>query len=301
MPGELAEPQVEGIIRAIQNATCASDGFLQATTFHDQDICMNLDLTGKHALVCGGSQGIGRAAAIELAMLGADVTLLARSREALDTALAALPKTHAAQQHATIAVDMADHAALRGKVEATANARPVHVLVNNSGGPPGGPANTAAPEEFRAAFEQHLIAAQVLLQALLPGMKASGYGRIVNVISTSVKEPIRNLGVSNTVRWAVASWAKTLATELGAHGITVNNVLPGYTQTQRLEQIVADRGKTTGKNNAEIEQAMLATVPAGRFARPAEIAAVIAFLATPAAAYVNGVNVPVDGGRMQSL
>ena len=262
---------------------------------------MNLDLTGKHALVCGGSQGIGFAAAVELAQLGADVTLLARSREALDEALAKLPKIHAAQSHATIAADMGDADTLRAKVEATANARAVQILVNNSGGPPGGPASTAAPDEFRRAFEQLVIAAQTLVQALLPGMKASGYGRIVNVISTSVKEPIRNLGVSNTVRWAVAGWAKTLAGELGALGITVNNVLPGYTQTQRLDQILADRMKATGKSGAEIEQAMLSTVPAGRFARPAEVASVIAFLATPAAAYVSGVNIPVDGGRTQSL
>jgi 3-oxoacyl-[acyl-carrier protein] reductase len=262
---------------------------------------MNLDLTGKHALVCGGSQGIGRAAAIELALLGADVTLLARSREALDAALATLPRTHAAQSHATIAADMSAHAELRAKVEATANAHPFQIFINNSGGPPGGPANTATSDDFLTAFNQHLIAAQVLLQALLPGMKASGYGRIVNVISTSVKEPIKNLGVSNTIRGAVASWAKTLAGELGSYGITVNNVLPGYTQTQRLEQILADRTRATGKSSAEIEHAMLATVPAGRFAKPAEIAAVIAFLATPAAAYVNGINVPVDGGRMQSL
>ncbi|HEU4664610.1 MAG TPA: SDR family oxidoreductase [Dokdonella sp.] len=262
---------------------------------------MNLDLAGKHALVCGGSQGIGRAAAIELALLGADVTLLARSPEPLDAAVAALPTTHAAQAHATIAVDMRDHAALRAKVEHAANARPVHVFVNNTGGPPGGTAHAAAVDEYLAAFNQHLIAAQVVLQALLPGMKASGYGRIVNVISTSVKEPIRNLGVSNTIRGATASWAKTLAGELGVHGITVNNVLPGYTQTQRLEQILAERTRATGKGIAEIEQAMLATVPAGRFAKPAEIAAVIAFLASPAAAYVNGVNVPVDGGRTLSL
>lgn len=262
---------------------------------------MNLDLTGKHALVCGGSQGIGRAAAIELAALGADVTLLARSREALETALATLPAPQPGQQHATIAVDMGDPADLRTRVEAIVNTRPVNILVNNSGGPPGGPAHLAAADEFRAAFGQHLIAAQTLLQTVLPGMKASGYGRIVNVISTSVKEPIRNLGVSNTIRGAVASWAKTLAGELGAHGITVNNVLPGYTQTQRLEQIVAERTRTTGRSSAEIEQTMLASVPLGRFAKAAEIASVIAFLATPAAAYVSGVNIPVDGGRTLSL
>ena len=262
---------------------------------------MNLDLTGKHALVCGGSQGIGRAAAIELAQLGADVTLLARSPDALDAAVAALPKIHAAQTHTAIAVDMGDHAMLRAKVEACAKAHPLHILINNTGGPPGGPAHTATAGEFLAAFNQHLIAAQTLLQAVLPGMKASGYGRIVNVISTSVKEPIRNLGVSNTIRGATASWAKTLAGELGPLGITVNNVLPGYTRTQRLEQILVDRTRATGKSASEVEQAMLASVPAGRFAMPSEVAAAIAFLASPAASYINGINVPVDGGRMQSL
>jgi len=262
---------------------------------------MNLDLTGKHALVCGGSQGIGHAAAIELAKLGADVTLLARSRDALEAAVAALPRVHATQTHATIAADMNEHAELRAKVEATANAHPIHILVNNTGGPPGGPAHTAALDDFRIAFNQHLMAAQIVLQAVLPGMQTASYGCIVNVISTSVKEPIRNLGVSNTIRGAMASWAKTLATELGPHGITVNNVLPGYTKTARLDQILADRSKATGKSEDEIAKTMLATVPLSRFAEPADIAAVIAFLATPAAGYVNGVNVPVDGGRTLSL
>jgi len=262
---------------------------------------MNLDLSGKHALVCGASQGIGRAAAIELAQLGANVTLLARSRESLEAALATLPKTSSAQSHAYIAVDMNDHAALRAKVEATATAKPIQILVNNTGGPPGGPAHAATLDDFRIAFNQHLIAAQIVLQAVLPGMRGSGYGRVVNVISTSVKEPIRNLGVSNTIRGAMASWAKTLATELGPFGITVNNVLPGYTKTQRLEQILADRANATGQPEEAVAKTMLASVPAGRFADASEIAAVIAFLASPAAGYINGINVPVDGGRMQSL
>jgi len=262
---------------------------------------MNLDLEGRHALVCGGSQGIGQAAAVELALLGADVTLLARSTGPLEAALAALPKARPGQVHATLAADMADHATLRAAVDALVATRPVHVLVNNTGGPPGGPAHAASPADYLAAFNQHLLGAQTLLQGVLPGMKAAGWGRIINVVSTSVKEPIRNLGVSNTIRGATASWAKTLAGELGASGITVNNVLPGYTQTQRLEQIVADRVRASGKPAAEVEQAMLASVPAGRFARPAEVAAAIAFLASPAAAYVNGINLPVDGGRTQSL
>jgi 3-oxoacyl-[acyl-carrier protein] reductase len=261
---------------------------------------MNLDLTGKHALVCGGSQGIGFAAAIELAKLGADVTLLARSQAPLDKALASLPKT-GAQKHATIAVDMADHAALGAAVEKLATAHPVNILVNNTGGPPGGPAHTATTDAFLAAFNQHIVAAQTVLKAILPGMRESGYGRIVNVISTSVKEPIKNLGVSNTIRGATASWAKTLATELGPFGITVNNVLPGYTKTQRLEQILADRSKATSTSEDAVAKTMLATVPLGRFAEAEEIAAAIAFLASPAAAYINGINVPVDGGRTLSL
>jgi 3-oxoacyl-[acyl-carrier protein] reductase len=261
---------------------------------------MNLDLNGKHALVCGGSQGIGRAAAIELADLGADVTLLARSSEPLQAAVAALPKS-GAQTHAWIAVDMSDHAGLKAKVEAVANARPVQILINNTGGPPGGQAQSANVEDFLAAFQQHLIANQVVLQAVLPGMRGSGYGRVINVISTSVKEPIKNLGVSNTIRGAVASWAKTLASELGPLGITVNNVLPGYTKTQRLDQILGDRVKASGQSQEDIAKAMLATTPVGRFAEASEIGAVIAFLASPAASYVNGINVPVDGGRTLSL
>lgn len=262
---------------------------------------MNLNLIGKHALVCGGSQGIGRAAALELAQLGADVTVLARSRETLETVVAALPATHAVQAHAWIAADMNDAAQLRAKIEAAASIRPFQILVNNSGGPPSGLAHVANAHAFLDAFQQHLIANQTALQAMLPGMRGAGYGRVINVISTSVKEPIRNLGVSNTIRGAVASWAKTLAGELGGFGITVNNVLPGYTRTQRLEQIIADRMHVTGKTATEIEQAMLTTVPAARFAEPGEVAAAIAFLASPAASYINGINVPVDGGRTQSL
>lgn len=262
---------------------------------------MNLDLRGRQALVCGASQGIGRAAAWELAELGADVCVLARSQATLQAVVAELPSVHDGQVHRHLVADMGDPAALKAVVSAHVAQFPVQILVNNSGGPPSGLAHQADIEAFQIAFNQHLVAAQVLLQAVLPGMRAARYGRVINVISTSVKEPIRNLGVSNTVRGAVASWAKTLATELGADGITVNNVLPGYTRTGRLDQIVADRVRVTGKSEAEITAAMLSSVPANRFAEPAEIAGVIAFLASPAAGYINGINVPVDGGRMNSL
>ncbi len=261
---------------------------------------MNLDLSGKHALVLGASQGIGRAAALELATLGADVTVLARTAETLAAVVAGLP-CRAGQKHGYIAADMKDHSGLKARVEAVANATPVQILVNNTGGPPGGPAHTAALDDFRIAFDQHLVAAQIVVQALLPGMRGAGYGRIVNVISTSVKEPIRNLGVSNAIRGAVASWAKTLSAELGAYGITVNNVLPGYTRTQRLAQILADRTRASGESEEAVSARMLAGVPLGRFAEADEVAAAIAFLSSPAAAYINGINLPVDGGRTLSL
>lgn len=262
---------------------------------------MQLDLTGRHALVCGASQGIGRAAAAELARLGTDVTLLARSAEALAGVAAGLPRTHAAQYHDALAADMADTEALRGRVAALAAQRPVQILVNNSGGPPGGPAHAATADAYLAAFRQHLLAGQTLVQVLLPGMRSARYGRIVNVISTSVKEPIANLGVSNTVRAAVASWAKTLASELAADGITVNNVLPGFTRTQRLASLIAANARASGRSEDDIARGMLASVPAGRFGEPEEVAAVIAFLCTPAAGYVDGVSIAVDGGRTRTL
>jgi 3-oxoacyl-[acyl-carrier protein] reductase len=261
---------------------------------------MDLDLRGRHALVCGGSEGIGRAAAVELAGLGADVTLLARREDALREVAAALPRT-GAQRHGVVAADVSRIEDLRAAIDARVAANPVHVLVNNTGGPPGGPAHAAPVEAYLDAFNRHLVAAQVLVQAVLPGMRAGGWGRIVNVVSTSVYEPIPNLGVSNTVRGAVAGWAKTLSRELGGDGITVNNVLPGYTRTRRLDQILADRSAAAGKPQDEIARSMLANVPAGRFAESHEVGGVVAFLCTNAAAYVNGQSLAVDGGRMQSI
>jgi 3-oxoacyl-[acyl-carrier protein] reductase len=262
---------------------------------------MQLDLSGRHALVCGASQGIGRACAQELAMLGANVTVLARSADALQDVVAALPRLHANQRHDWRRVDMHDTAALQEAATGLAAAAPVHILVNNTGGPPGGPAHSATPDAFERAFRQHLLAGQTLVQALLPGMRASGYGRIVNVISTSVKEPIAGLGVSNTVRAAVAGWAKTLSAELAVDGITVNNVLPGYTRTARLDDILANRISASGRDEDAVTREMLATVPARRFGEPAEVASVVAFLCTPAAAYVNGTSIAVDGGRTRAL
>lgn len=262
---------------------------------------MQLNLDGRHAVVCGASQGIGHASAIELALLGASVTLLARRVELLEALAAELPHTHADQRHGFIAADVSDTAALRTQAETLVAHAPVHILVNNSGGPPPGSVLDAAPEDFYAAWRQHLLACHTLAQAVVPGMRAAGWGRIVNVISTSVREPIPGIGVSNTTRGAVASWAKTLAGELAPSGITVNNVLPGSTRTPRIEQIVAARARKTGKPPSEVQQEMEAEVPMRRFADAAEIAAAVAFLASPAASYITGVSLPVDGGRMRSL
>lgn len=261
---------------------------------------MDLDLSGKHALVCGASEGIGRAAAHELALLGADVTVMSRRADALRMVVDALPNT-GTQRHGFLTADMADTVGLRTAVDALVAGRPLHVLINNTAGPAGGPAQTAGENAFLDTFRKHLLANHALVQTVLPGMRAAGWGRVVNVISTSVYEPIANLGVSNTIRGAVASWAKTLSRELAAEGITVNNVLPGYTETGRLTQILHDRAKASGQDEDAVAAGMRQTVPAGRFAQPHEIAAAIAFLCSPAAGYINGVSLAVDGGRMQSI
>ncbi|MCB2409196.1 SDR family oxidoreductase [Hymenobacter lucidus] len=263
---------------------------------------MNLDLTSHRALVGGSTQGIGRAVAEELAQLGATVTLLARNEETLQKAVAELPRPHG-QPHDYIVADFDDPDTLAARLHDYLAAHPegFHTLVNNTGGPAGGPILAAPVAAFRAAFEQHLVCNHLLAQAVVPGMQARGYGRIINVISTSVKQPLAGLGVSNTIRAAVANWAKTLANELGGSGITVNNVLPGATVTQRHTSLIDKKVEQTGQTVEQIEAAMLRTIPAGRFGQAQEVAAAVAFLASPAASYINGINVPVDGGRTGNL
>ncbi len=261
---------------------------------------MDISLLGKNALVGGGSAGIGRAIAIELALLGANVTVLARTESSLLETIGLLDTTQR-QQHGFLVADYSNSQALVTMVGALVQKRTIHVLVNNTGGPAGGPLAAAQTTDLLSAYNNHLICNHLLVQAVMPGMKAAGYGRIINVISTSVKEPIEGLGVSNTTRWAVASWAKTLSVELGPFGITVNNVLPGFTQTSRLDEIIEKRMANGGLTRDGVEAGMKNQVPLRRFAKPEEIAAAAAFLASPAAGYVNGINLPVDGGRTKSL
>jgi 3-oxoacyl-[acyl-carrier protein] reductase len=263
---------------------------------------MDINLTGKKAFVCGSTQGIGRATAIELANLGASVVLLARNENSLKQVKDELNQTQN-QKHEFIVADFSKPDELKNKVGEYLenNNYPVHILVNNTGGPPTGKAIDADLREFINAFQNHLLCNQILVQSLVDGMKAEKYGRIVNVISTSVKQPIPNLGVSNTIRGAVASWAKTLAGELGEFGITVNNVLPGFTKTARLQSIIENKASATGDSIEKVEAEMQTETPARRFAEASEVANAIAFLASPAAAYINGVNLPVDGGRTGCL
>ncbi|SJZ49681.1 SDR family oxidoreductase [Sediminibacterium ginsengisoli] len=262
---------------------------------------MNLDLTSKTALVCGASQGLGAAVAYELALLGADVLLLARNEANLLQVKTALPCKNG-QQHDLIAADSSDPAALRDKVAAyLGNERTVHIIVNNSGGPASGPLLDTAVADLDTAFRSHLITAHLLAQLLVPGMKQAGYGRIVNIVSTSVKEPIKGLGISNSIRAAVANWAKTLAGEIAMHGITVNNVLPGYTRTARLDYLFGKQAERNASTAGEIREQTVSGIPAGRLGEPAEFAAAVAFLCSPAAAYINGINLPVDGGRLNGL
>ena len=262
---------------------------------------MNLDLTGKTALVCGSTQGIGLATAIELALLGANVTLVARDEERLRIAVEKLD-TSASQLHRYVVADFSEHQQVKEAIDSYLRLCPdVHILVNNTGGPKGGPIIEADTSAFLKAFEMHIVNNHFLVQSVLPSMKKAGYGRIVNIISTSVKQPIAGLGVSNTTRGAVASWAKTLSLEIAHFGITVNNVLPGYTETARLNAVFEMRAQSQGKSVEEVSKELQQSIPIRRFSEPEETAAAVAFLCSPAAGSINGVSLPVDGGRTESI
>ncbi|GAB2858949.1 Rossmann-fold NAD(P)-binding domain-containing protein [Hymenobacter ruber] len=263
---------------------------------------MSLPFASRRALVGGSTQGIGRAVAQLLAEQGCAVTLLARNEERLREVAAALP-TPTDARHNYLVADFDDPSQLDTVVQGYLAQHPegFHILVNNTGGPAGGPLLDAPVEALRIAFNQHIVCNHLLAQAVVPGMRAAGFGRIINIISTSVKIPLAGLGVSNTIRGAVASWAKTLANELGPDGITVNNVLPGATLTQRHTSLIEKKVSQTGQSAEAIEADMLKTIPARRFGHAEEVAAAVVFLASPAAGYINGTSVPVDGGRTGSL
>ena len=258
---------------------------------------MDLGLKGKNALVCGSTQGIGKATAILLAKEGVNITLVARNEEKLKKVIEALPNN--GQEHRYMVADFSKPEELSDQLnQCELN---FHILINNTGGPAGGPVFKATLNEFEQAFTQHLKCNHILVQALVPFMKKEAYGRIINIISTSVKQPLDGLGVSNTIRGAVANWSKTLANELGQFKITVNNVLPGATDTERLNEIIHNKAVKTGKTKEEVATLMKNASPAKRFAKPSEVASAAVFLASECASFINGINVPVDGGRTKSL
>jgi len=262
---------------------------------------MNLDLTNRTALVCGASQGLGAAVAKELALLGANIILLARNELNLQKVLAELDRS-IKQTHQYIVADTSKPLELVEKIKSfLAAGNQIDILVNNSGGPAAGPLLDTPAEEMELAFQSHVMVSHLLAQTLVPFMKQTGFGRIINIVSTSIKQPINGLGISNSIRAAVANWAKTLANEIGVFGITVNNVLPGYTNTNRLDYLFNKQAEGAETTKEEILKRTLSLIPAGRLGEPEEFGAAVAFLCSPAAAYINGINLPVDGGRLGTL
>ncbi|HNQ12284.1 MAG TPA: SDR family oxidoreductase [Bacteroidia bacterium] len=261
---------------------------------------MELSLKGKLAVICGSTQGIGLASAQLLARAGATCVLVARNEERLREVIRTLSVDHS-QKHQFLLADFTQSDMLKSKIETFAQSHKAHILVNNTGGPAGGLITNAKTDEFVNAFNQHLICNHILVQALVPGMKENKYGRIINIISTSVKQPLKGLGVSNTIRAAVANWSKSMANELAGFGITVNNVLPGATNTQRLQSIIESKSHRSGEPNSHITNEMEVEIPMGRFAEAEEIASGVVFLASPAASYITGINLPIDGGRTACL
>lgn len=258
---------------------------------------MDLNLKGKRALVCGSTQGMGLAIGKELARQGAQVTLFARNEEVLSSVIKELEGS----AHSYLVADFDDLGKVENQAKAALAGGDFQILINNSGGPASGKIYEAELSAFEVAMNRHLYVSQILSQLVLPGMKTAGYGRIINIISTSVKIPITGLGVSNTVRGAMASWAKTMANELGQFGITVNNILPGFINTGRITSLIDAKSKTQSKTKEKIKEEMVSSIPAGRFGEPTEIADYAAFLASPSGAYINGTSLQVDGGRTGSI
>ena len=265
----------------------------------DQSVLSDNALAGKTALICGASRGIGAATARIMAKAGANVILASRSENQLNTLLSEISSLGEGV-HQILVLDLEDTDSLEGRIQPVLDQGPIHILVNNAGGPPGGPLLDASVEELAQPFTRHLHAAHTLVKLLTPGMINADYGRIIQIVSTSVREPIPNLGVSNTLRGAMASWAKSLSRELHP-SITINNVLPGFTDTERLGSLAQSIHERTGKSIEAIHDSWMSQVPIERLIDPLETASVIAFLASPAAGAIRGVSLPVDGGRLRSI
>ncbi len=262
-----------------------------------------IDLSGKRALVGGATQGIGWATARRLAQAGAEVWLIARNEEKLQQRVQQL-RNEGLPAGGYLVADFRLPAQVATAVQQyfqRHEQQPFHILVNNTGGPAPGPLLEATLDQLMQAFTQHVLSFHTLVKLLVPGMEAAGYGRIINIVSTSVYEPIPNLGVSNTIRAAVAGWAKTLSRELAPKSITINNILPGYTRTERLNELAQFIAQEKNIPVEKVFAQWTTTIPMGRLAEPEEIANAAVFLASPLASYITGVSLAIDGGRMHKI
>ena len=250
---------------------------------------MDKSLKGKTAIVCGSTDGIGKSTAALMADRGCQIILVARNQDKLDSTLAELNNN---QKHSSVCANFDKPEQLKENISTALKSlnKPVDILVNNSGGPHGGPLIEANEDEFRVAFERLLICNHILAKAVVPGMKEMKWGRVINIISTSVRQVIAGLGVSNTIRGSVAQWGKSLALELGEFGITVNNVLPGYTATSRLKELAKNKSESTGMSEEDLYEIWGNNTSLKRLGMPGEISECIAFLASDASSYITGHN-----------
>lgn len=260
---------------------------------------MNIRFDNKTALVCGCTQGIGLAIATMLAEAGCTIIGFARNGQSLQEVLSALPAENG-QQHRSLIADFSDLQAVQTALESLGDSQ-VDIIINNSGGPPPGTIEESSINAFHEAFNRLLMASHIIAQYCLPGMKERNFGRIINIISTSVRQPLDGLGVSNTIRSATASWSKTLSNEVAPFGITVNSVLPGATKTGRLNGLIERKSKEQQKSTDDIAKAMADEVPMKRLGEPHEIASAAVFLASDYASYITGITLLVDGGRTKAL
>ena len=262
---------------------------------------MDLGLKGKTALVAASSKGLGRAVADELAREGANLIICARSVRPLEMARQAIYDETKVEVVA-VPADLSEPADIdRLMAAAKAEFGHVDILVTNTGGPPPGPFESHSREAWSDAIRQNLYSVLNLTREVLPAMRDASWGRIINITSVAVKQPVDGLILSNAIRAGVTGFAKTLANEEARCGITVNNVMPGYTKTERLEQLASDAADRSGLLVEETYARWESQIPMGRIGTPAEFAALVTFLASERASYITGVSIPVDGGAIRSL